>query len=223
MAALSMSGQALNAALQQFLAAIDRLLARNPAASAPFRPLLPRDRIGLTASIEIEPSLPVQNFWLPALSTAKQDRDGVIVEIAQTLEVLTPSLRWRQNPNYRQAPPDARFLANYGYAEICGELGLIPTPDLKLGVLVLGPDTCYPAHQHPAEEIYLPLHAAFWQRGDEEVAAKSWQTRPAGAVIHHPSQMPHATRTGDSVLAAIYLWRGELATNARLQRREIRD
>jgi len=221
MTVLSMSGQDLNAALQQFLAAIDRLLARNPAISTPFRELLPRSPFRITAPTALQPSLPVENAWLPCLAVARQDRDTVIVEIAQLLDVLTPSLRWRQNPNYRQAPPDDRFLANYGYAEICGAFGLIPASALKLGVLLLGSDTCYPPHQHPAEEIYLPLHPAFWQRGAAEVAAESWQERDPGSVIHHPPLMPHATRTGRGVLAAIYLWRGDLATDARLQGREI--
>jgi hypothetical protein len=36
-------------------------------------------------------------------------------------------------------------------------------------------------------------------------------------VIHHPSGVPHATRAGDTPLLAVYVWRGELGTHARLR------
>jgi hypothetical protein len=35
-------------------------------------------------------------------------------------------------------------------------------------------------------------------------------------VIHHAPNVHHATRAGTSALLAIYLWRGELATHAKL-------
>jgi hypothetical protein len=35
-------------------------------------------------------------------------------------------------------------------------------------------------------------------------------------VIHHAPNVRHATRAGTAALLAIYLWRGELATHAKL-------
>jgi hypothetical protein len=40
--------------------------------------------------------------------------------------------------------------------------------------------------------------------------------RPPGAVIYHPPNLVHATRTGAQPLAALYLWTGDLATYARI-------
>ncbi|MFI5014445.1 MAG: dimethylsulfonioproprionate lyase family protein [Hyphomicrobiales bacterium] len=135
--------------------------------------------------------------------------------LAAPLLALEPSLAWTQNPNYRRAPPTREFLGNYGYAVIAGPAGgapaLIHMADLALGLLLLGPKTEYPAHHHPAAEIYVPLGLAEWKLGDGP-----WRSRPAGSVIHHRPNVMHATRTKEAPLAALYLWAGDLATHARL-------
>jgi len=80
------------------------------------------------------------------------------------------------------------------------------------GLLMLGSSTLYARHNHPAEEIYLPLAGtALWQRGDAP-----WRPVPPGRPIHHPPDLPHATRTGGAPLLALYFWRGEIGTRARL-------
>jgi hypothetical protein len=44
-----------------------------------------------------------------------------------------------------------------------------------------------------------------------------WRERPPGIAIHHASDEPHAMRTGQSPLFALYLWRSSnLAQKARL-------
>lgn len=217
MTGLSMSRETgSGSALQQLFVSIDRLLASMPDVTMAFRALLPQTSEGFVEGSPDTGTLPVRQFWPACLSAAEKDGHAAISSVAQSLRDLTPAFRWQQNPNYRAAPPSASFLANYGYVEICGPSGFLATPDLRLGVLLLGPHNFYPPHRHPAEEIYLPLHSGFWQRGEDEVAAGSWQERAAGSVIHHPSWMPHATQAGDQPLAAIYLWRGEVATAAKL-------
>ena len=81
---------------------------------------------------------------------------------------------------------------------------------------MLGPATLYPHHRHEAEEIYVPLSGtAAWQRGDA-----IWREHPPGTLIHHLSEEPHAMRTGEEPLLALYLWRSsDLAQKARLDRR----
>ncbi|MDY0881298.1 dimethylsulfonioproprionate lyase family protein [Dongia soli] len=203
-------------ALQQLFVAIDQLLSSAPDVTVAFRALVPQATGGVGSDGTGTETLPVQQFWPACLAAAEKEGHPTVASAARALLDLTPSFRWQQNPNYRATPPSPQFLANYGYVEICGPSGFQATPDLRLGVLVLGPHNFYPPHRHPAEEIYLPLNAGFWQRGEDEVAAGSWQEREAGSVIHHPSWMPHATRAGANPLAAIYLWRGEVATAAKL-------
>jgi hypothetical protein len=197
---MSGSPSIVAAALADLLAWIDARLGPLPAAAA-FSSLLPQPPFQLNDAVTESANLPVLRFW-PACLPDPPD------PAAAALRVLTPELRWRQNPTYR----DPKFLASYGYAEIVGSGGLIAASRLSLGILLLAPATLYPAHRHPAEEIYLPLQPAFWLHGD----TGPWHLQPPGAVIHHPSMLAHAMRTGTQALPALYLWRGDLATPARL-------
>lgn len=157
--------------------------------------------------------LPACRFWAAAIEAG--DATGALADLRHGLVGLGPWLAWTQNPNYRRAPPSGDFLDRYGYAVIAGPRNgsppLVEHATLALGVLLLGPATHYPLHRHPATEIYVPLNAAEWWRGDGP-----WREEAPGAVILHPSGVPHATRTGGSPLLAIYLWSGDLATHARL-------
>jgi quercetin dioxygenase-like cupin family protein len=168
--------------------------------------------------------LPVCRFWDEALDRAA---DGPAV-LAGHLRALGPSLRWTQNPNYRHRPPDPAFLENYGYGVIAGPAGddkpetarpLVATDALAVGVLLLGPGTHYPAHHHPASEIYCIVSGdAEWRRGDAP-----WRREPPGAVVHHAPNLSHATRAGAEPLLAVYLWRGDLATRARLLEKDLEE
>jgi hypothetical protein len=156
------------------------------------------------------PSLPVLKRLPEALTVARE----AVPDLAEPLHGMLPALRWTQNPNYRRRPPSSDFLARYGYAQFAGPVdvpSLMTSERLALGVLMLGPGTVYPAHAHPAEEIYLPLTPARWQRGEE-----SWRERRAGDLVHHPSGLVHATEAGKLPLLALYLWLGDLGTAAKI-------
>jgi hypothetical protein len=213
---LSMLSPAIDTALLELLTGLRSLLSADVAAAAPFQAALPQPPFRRNAGQTGEMQLPILRFWPDCLKQSKADQPG-LEGIAMALAALTPALRWRQNPNYRQSPPNADFLDNYGYAEICGSYGLIEA-SIRFGVLILGPGTCYPSHRHPAEEIYLPLGVGDWQHGDAEMAAGHWTGQPVGTLIHHPPHVPHATRANDTALAALYLWRGDLTTEAQLDR-----
>ena len=155
-------------------------------------------------------ALPVGRWWPRAERSA-------LPALRPVLAALAPHLVWTRNPNYRARPPHHRFLHRYGYAVILGPddrhaRPLIRDDRLALGLLLLGPGNDYPLHHHPAEEIYVPLSGtALWLRGDAP-----WRAVAPGRPIHHPPDLPHATRTNAAPLIALYLWRGALATHARL-------
>lgn len=99
---------------------------------------------------------------------------------------------------------DQRFLDNYGWMELIGTRGHFENDAIAAGFLVLGPDILYPDHRHIAEELYVPLTGGTeWRKGEGSFIA-----RAAGEVIHHPSNVTHAMRTGAEPLVALYLWRG---------------
>jgi hypothetical protein len=158
--------------------------------------------------------LPACRFWAAAMA-AEDGGSDALADLRHVLVGLGPWLVWTQNPNYRRAPPSVDFLDRYGYAVIVGPRdgspAVVEHATLALGVLLLGPGTHYPLHRHPATEIYVPLNKAEWWQGDGP-----WREEAAGAVILHPSGVPHATRTAELPLVAIYLWSGDLGTRARL-------
>src|SRR5262245_3196579 len=155
--------------------------------------------------------LPVCRFWSVALGQAGAN----VSSLCASLAALSQRLSWTQNPNYRRTPPSPDFLDNYGYAVLAGPAdgppALAQHDSLAFGVLLLGPRTHYPRHHHPASEVYIPLNAADWW-----CVEGPWREEVPGAVIHHAPNVPHATRAGQTPLLALYLWRGELTTHARL-------
>jgi hypothetical protein len=172
-------------------------------------PLAAATPLRLEAAEEVQ--LPICRHLAAALGQAA----GTALRLVPPLGALCPFLAWVQNPNYRAAPPSPNFLDSYGYAVIAGPKSGPPAltrhAGLAFGLLLLGPDTLYPAHSHPASEIYIPLGRAEWQMGEEP-----FMTRGPGTVIHHPPNLVHATRTAAEPLAALYLWAGDLATNAQI-------
>jgi hypothetical protein len=155
--------------------------------------------------------------WLPRIAA---DAERFSADFVTLLCGSAASLRWRQTYTLAQlgGRVGARFLENYGWAELVSPGAITGAVQISCGVLVLGPDTFYPPHRHEAEEIYLPLAGtAEWRQGED---AASWRRRPPGILIHHSSEEPHAMRTGEQPLLAIYLWRSmDLRQGARLDRR----
>jgi Dimethlysulfonioproprionate lyase len=152
-------------------------------------------------------SLPVLR-WLPEIA---RDAAAFGIDLKAVVCRDAASLSWRQT--YTAKDLDAAFLDNYGWSEILGGSGPLPSERIAAGFLILGPSTHYPRHRHEAEEMYLPLSGtAAWQQGDAV-----WRERPPGTFIHHASEEPHAMRSGASPLLALYLWRSaNLAQKARL-------
>jgi len=152
--------------------------------------------------------LPVLGHLEMALAEATK----VDPELGGALAALSSQLQWRQNPNYVRNPPSADFLSGYGYAVIAGSGGLFPAR-IAFGLLILAPGILYPAHLHPAEEVYLVLDqtSLWWREGEE------WRHGLAGALIHHPPNLLHAMQAGLRPLCAVYLWRGAIEVNAVLR------
>jgi hypothetical protein len=164
-----------------------------------------------SAELPGEP-LPVLR-WLPQISARAAPFGENFVKL---LCGASGSLHWRQT--YMLSQVGGRFLDNYGWAELLRPGETTGAIQISCGVLVLGPNTFYPPHRHEAEEIYLPLAGtAEWQQGEPDAA--SWRRRSPGSLIHHSSEEPHAMRTGEEPLLAMYLWRSaDLRRGARLDR-----
>ena len=146
-------------------------------------------------------------------ASAFLDRALPASALAAAIRAAAPLFHWRQNPNYSAVNMGAAFMAGYGYVEFAGPKdALFHAPDIRVGLLLLAPRLHYPAHAHPAEEIYHPLtEGALWRRGQED-----WRIVPAGHAIHHPPMLEHETKADESTLLALYCWRGNTVTEAQL-------
>jgi mannose-6-phosphate isomerase-like protein (cupin superfamily) len=141
---------------------------------------------------------------LPALAAPAS------LALIQILVDVAPQLRWAQT--YGRGEVSSTFLDRYGWSELLGLRGPYASRRLALGFLLLGPEVEYPPHAHEAEEIYIVLAgtALWWRKGG------TWDPCPPMTVIHHPSGLPHAMRTRNEPLLALYLWRGAIVSPARL-------
>lgn len=153
---------------------------------------------GALAERDIEPNA------LPVLrrlgESARLAESGA--ELAAALLRHAPRLRWGQT--YAATDFGERFMENYGWVELVGTRGHFVHDRIAAGFLLLGPGIEYPDHHHVAEELYVPLTGGVgWRRGEGDFVE-----RAGGEVIHHPSGISHAMRTGDTPLLAFYLWRG---------------
>ncbi len=158
----------------------------------------------LAAWPEAAPTRAAPPSTLPVLTWLADCADHTTPETAPLVQALltTPALAWRQTYSTSDLPSE--FLARYGWTELVGQRGPLPSETIAAGFLLLGPHTHYPSHRHEAEELYIPLAGtADWRRGDAQFAPI-----PPGTPIHHPSWLPHAMRTGATPLLAVYLWRG---------------
>ena len=122
---------------------------------------------------------------------------------AERIAAARAYLPWGTSP--LTADKSGEVAACYSVATLMGPEGPVICPDHRLGLFYQQPNTYYPLHIHMADETYVILAGrAIWTAGDD--------TRPRvpGDMIHHPSLMPHAFRTGPEGLLALWRWSGDI-------------
>ncbi|MCW2276492.1 hypothetical protein GJ654_20120 [Rhodoblastus acidophilus] len=135
---------------------------------------------------------------LPA-ALAGLERDAP--DLAALLGPLAAGLPWRHG--YEASAELADLHLNMGWAEFVGPAAPWRSDEVCLGLTLIGPNTHYPAHQHPAVELYHVLTG---------VAEWSSHWRRPGAFVLHDSNQIHAMRTGDEPLLALYTWSGDVVS-----------
>lgn len=89
--------------------------------------------------------------------------------------------------------------------QLVGPEGPVVHETIKIGLFFQGANVNYTTRSHSAEETFIMLAGqGLWQSGDNPA-----QELGVGAVIHHPSYMPHASQTVDKSLVAAYRWSGD--------------
>ena len=134
---------------------------------------------------------------------------GAMADVVNLLNICKHGYPWIQNPNYRYEPDMQNYLSNSAFGNfIGGQSGMVPCGDVAVGFWMMGPGIDYPAHSHPAEELYAILSGqADWY--DQHAG---WTRRGPGDFILNASMVEHGMRTDEDPLLAMYCWRGDLDT-----------
>lgn len=134
--------------------------------------------------------------------------DALLDVIASCRQALV----WNSSESaYGDLPKYRHFLDNYAFTVLVGPAqhgleSLYHDSALLCGLTIQAPGIYYPAHAHPAIEIYAVAGGtARWLRGKE-----GWTPRPPGSVILHESGVAHALETGDEPTLALFAWVSDL-------------
>jgi len=123
-------------------------------------------------------------------------------ELLNALEPALPYLPWKYNYEPRSDMPD---LGNQiGWGEILGPEAPYHDEHFCFGFTLLGKNTFYPSHLHPATELYVVLsgHAIWTLDGLSKINGP-------GEFILHPSDHIHSMQTENEPMLALYTWSGK--------------
>ena len=168
-----------------------------PAAAPVIDAVLTRlERVEPSSSGDGHDRLAVEGWLAPALAEARR-AGGMAETLANALAAMEPDLVWRRRPGSEKHA--GRFADRHANATIVGPGGLEARDDVWVGVSVMAPETRYPDHAHPPEEVYLSLSDGEWRQEQ-----KPWHRPGIGGLVHNPPHVLHAMRSGSGPLLAIW-------------------
>ena len=142
--------------------------------------------------------LPVCEHLPIAFENAKSGPNHT-VQLGAALAAIEPQLEWIQKP-----AGDEHFQANHANTVVVGVDGIERRNDVRIGVSLVAPDTVYPDHNHPPEEIYAVLSDGAWRQNEGP-----WRKPGLGGTIHNVPNILHGMRSYDTPLLAVWsLWVG---------------
>lgn len=93
------------------------------------------------------------------------------------------------------------------FVELIGPTGMLKNSVCRIGLFFQSRATDYPAHCHAAEELYLVISGrALWSK---ETAPLPHKKLP-GEFIEHASWEPHAMKTTQQAMLALWCWTGNI-------------
>ena len=122
-------------------------------------------------------------------------------DLLKALEPALPYLPWKYN--YEPRPDMSDLAEQMGWGEILGPEAPYHDEHFCFGFTLLGKNTFYPSHLHPATELYVILsgHAIWTLDGISKV-------RGPGEFVLHPSNHIHSMQTENEPMLALYTWSG---------------
>lgn len=167
------------------------------------------DAIGTEARQILEVDIPEQTCTFPEstfpitsfIGDALKHGTRITRPLLDILAPALPYLPWKYNYEPREDMPDLGQKMAWG--EIIGPEAPFVCNSFCLGFTLIAPHSDYPAHFHPATELYYVLSGtAEWTLNGQS------SLKPPGSFILHPSNVVHAMRTDDEPMLALYTWSG---------------
>ncbi|MFT5449627.1 MAG: quercetin dioxygenase-like cupin family protein [Gammaproteobacteria bacterium] len=124
-------------------------------------------------------------------------RNGPAAALAEAFERIEPRLAWRRRLDRHTSDPN--FPNAHASTIIIGDGGIELRDDVRIGVSLLAPNTFYPDHHHPPEEVYVVLTEGAWRQGDGP-----WNERGPGTLVYNTPNVIHAMQSGSKPLLAIW-------------------
>ena len=124
--------------------------------------------------------------------------------MAAAFHGASPIAQWRETYKGTQIASD--FMDRFGCYCLVGSGGAFTSAQFSSYVVYMPSHLEYPAHHHPAEELYVILAGS----AEFHCAGKAPETLGPGDVSQHASNQPHATITRDQPVLAYVVWRNNL-------------
>ncbi len=129
--------------------------------------------------------------------------------IIKKLYLINYLLNWKVNENYRNVYPQ-HFFENESFVEIIGPNGLLLASDIRVGFLLMGKNVFYPSHSHEALELYnIIIGKSLWQ-----INFNNFEEKDTNDIIFHDIWEPHAMKTIDETVLALFSWSGNITSEA---------
>lgn len=135
--------------------------------------------------------------YIPAALKAASTVQSVKA-LTAAFQELEPEIAWSARADRQTDDPN--FPNAHATGMIIGDGGLEARNDLRMGASLLAPETFYPNHQHPPEEVYIALSPGNWRQ-----EAGPWNEPGIGGLVYNPPNIIHAMQSGASPLLAIWM------------------
>ena len=136
----------------------------------------------------------------PALESAKAS-GGSAGATAAALDTLAPKITWYRREGLTSPLPD--FADRHALASLIGPADRQGTleirDDVRVGISLVAPETPYPDHRHPPEELYLALTPGEWRQD-----LGPWFEPGPGGIVFNTSNILHGMRASSGPQLALW-------------------